>query len=74
VGEFEKHNVIVTAYCDDDEILVVNMFGAEQWQMISSMASYLDMTIEEVVKGLGPEEVLQYKITPESWTDFFGLD
>jgi len=39
--------------------------------MITSTANDLDMTVEDIIRGLGPNEVRQYEINADDWNDFF---
>jgi hypothetical protein len=51
--------------------LVVSLFGPEQWDMITSTAELIDMTLEDIIRGLGPTEIIQHEITSDEWNEFF---
>lgn len=67
----DKYNVIVTAHAKDDDTLVVSLFPVEQWDMITSTANDLDMAVEDIIRGLSPDEVTQHEISSDDWNDFF---
>lgn len=31
----------------------------------------LDMTVEDIIRGLGPTEVVQHEINSDEWNEFF---
>lgn len=70
-GEIDKYNVIVTAYSKNDDTLVISLFPIEQWDMVTSTALSLDMTVEDIIRGLGPDEVVQHEISSDDWNEFF---
>lgn len=67
----DKYNVIVTAHAKDDDTLVVSLFPVEQWDMITSTANDLEMAVEDIIRGLGPDEVTQHEINADDWNEFF---
>lgn len=69
--EIDKYNIIVTAHAKDDDTLVVSLFPVDQWDMITSTANDLEMAVEDIIRGLGPNEVKQYEISSDDWNDFF---
>lgn len=66
-----KYNVIVSAHAKDDDTLVISLFPVEQWEMITSTATSLDMTAEDIIRGLSSAEVVQYEINSDEWNEFF---
>jgi len=39
--------------------------------MITSTAMSLDITAEDIIRGLGPDEVVQHEISSDDWNEFF---
>lgn len=39
--------------------------------MVTSTAMSLDMTVEDIIRGLGPTEVVQHEINSDEWNEFF---
>jgi hypothetical protein len=39
--------------------------------MVTSTASLLEMTAENIVRNLGPNEIIQYEISSNDWNQFF---
>jgi len=39
--------------------------------MITSTAMSLDITAEDIIRGLGPNEVVQHEISSDDWNEFF---
>lgn len=70
-GDIDKYNVIVTAHAKGEDTLVVSLFPVDQWDMITSTALSLDMTVEDIIRGLGPDEVVQHEISSDDWNEFF---
>lgn len=69
--EIDKYNIIVTAHAKDDDTLIISLFPVDQWDMITSTALSLDMAVEDIIRGLGPDEVTQHEINADDWNDFF---
>lgn len=69
--EIDKYNVIVTAHAKSDDTLIISLFPVDQWDMITSTALSLDMAVEDIIRGLGPDEVTQHEINADDWNDFF---
>lgn len=39
--------------------------------MITSTSSDLDIAVEDIIRGLGPNEITQREISSDDWNDFF---
>lgn len=69
--DIDKYNVVVTAHSKNDDILIITLFGIDQWDMISSTAASLDIAVEDIIRELNPSEATQYEITSDDWDEFF---
>jgi len=69
--EIDKYNIIVTAHAKNDDTLIISLFPIDQWDMITSTATSLDITTEDIIRGLGPNEVVQHEISSDDWNEFF---
>lgn len=69
--EIDKYNMIATAHAKNNDTLIVSLFPMDQWDMIISTATSLDITAEDIVRELSPNEVIQYEISSNDWNEFF---
>ena len=60
--ELELYNYVITAHADDPDRLTISFFKPDQWEMVISTANLLKVEVEEIVRGLGPDEVHQLVI------------
>jgi len=51
--------------------LIISLLPIDQWDMITSTAMSLDITAEDIIRGLGPDEVVQHEISSDDWNEFF---
>ena len=65
------YNFIVTAHAKNDDSLIISLLPTDQWEMITSTATSLGMAAEDIIRELGPDEVVQYEISSDDWNDFF---
>ena len=64
----EAYNYVITAHAEEDEEqLTVCFFKPPQWEMILATAELMGSAVEDIVRGLGPDEVQQLKIRAEDW-------
>jgi len=63
--------MIATAHAKNNDTLIVSLFPMDQWDMIISTATSLDITAEDIVRELSPNEVIQYEISSNDWNEFF---
>lgn len=51
--------------------MIISLLTVDQWDMITSTAMSLDITAEDIIRGLGSDEVIQHEISSDDWNDFF---
>lgn len=63
-GKFSEDKMI-TGHWSDDGYIVFSVFEIEEWEMIKEMSTIIKKSVEDIIKDLGPEEVLQLHIRPD---------
>lgn len=70
-----QYNYIITAHAaDDDSKLTISFFKPEQWEMVLSTAELTGSTAEDIVRGLGNDDVHQIIIAADDWNPDEGLE
>jgi hypothetical protein len=71
----DVYNYVITAHAaDDDSKLTISFFKPEQWEMVLSTAEMTGSTAEEIVRGLGIDDVHQMIIASDDWNPDEGLE
>lgn len=55
---------MITGHVSDRGEIVFSVFSMEEWNLILEMSKIIKKDVEEIVKGLGPDEVHQLYIGP----------
>ena len=55
---------MITGHVSDKGEIVFSVFSMEEWELILEMSKILKKDVEDIVKGLGPDEVHQLYIGP----------
>jgi hypothetical protein len=70
-----QYNYIITAHPDESNSkLTISFFKPEQWEMVLSTAELMGSTAEDIVRGLGSDDVHQLIIAAEDWNPDDGLE
>lgn len=56
---------MITAHTNDLGDIVFSVFDVEEWKMVREMSAIIDKPIDDIVKDLGPDDVLQLHIRPD---------
>lgn len=63
-GNFNLEKMI-TGHWTDDGYIVFSVFDTDEWKMITEMSKIIKKPVEDIVKDLGPDEVLQLHVRPD---------
>lgn len=55
---------MITGHISDRGEIVFSVFSMEEWELVLEMSRIIKKDVEEIVKGLGPDEVHQLYIGP----------
>lgn len=55
---------MVTGHISDEGDMVFSVFSMEEWAMICEMSLIVQKPTEDIIKDLGPDEVLQLYVKP----------
>lgn len=56
---------MITAHMSEAGDIVFSVFSMEEWKMVTEMSRIIDKEVDEIVKDLGPDDVLQLYIRPD---------
>lgn len=56
---------MITGHWSDDGYIVFSVFDIKEWEMVCEMSRIIRKPIEDIIKDLGPDEVLQLHIRPD---------
>jgi hypothetical protein len=61
-GHEEK---MITGHVSDSGEMVFSVFDFEEWKMITEISRIIDKPVDDIIKDLGPDDVLQLYIRPD---------
>jgi hypothetical protein len=56
---------MITAHMSDTGEIVFSVFDMEEWKMLTEMSYIIDKPIDDIIKDLGPDDVLQLYVRPD---------
>ena len=61
----QQEEKMITAHVSDAGEMVFSVFTMEEWKMVTEMSRIIGKEVDEIVKDLGPDDVLQLYIRPD---------
>lgn len=65
-NDIEQYNEkIITGHISDEGEMVFSVFSMEEWAMVCEMSLIVNKPAEDIIKDLGPDDVLQLYVKPD---------
>lgn len=61
----QQEEKMITAHVSHAGEMVFSVFTMEEWKMVTEMSRIIGKEVDEIVKDLGPDDVLQLYIRPD---------